>query len=98
MSQYQLDVEQIIAKLYASTYGHPMIQTPFGQRYIINADVTASGFPNRQIESIIDKQILPYYSNTHSNAYGGRLMSHYIEQSKEIIKKSLNAHKCDQII
>ncbi len=98
MSQSQLNFNQIIAQLYAATYGHPSIKTPFGKRYIINADVTASGFPNRYIESIIDKQVLPYYSNTHSNAYGGRLMSHYIEQSKELIRKSVNAHKCDQII
>jgi len=98
MSNNQSNISQIINQLYGSTYGHPPINTPFGQRYIINADVTASGFPNRQIESIINNQVLPYYSNTHSNAYGGRLMSHYIEQSKDLIRKSINAHKCDQII
>jgi selenocysteine lyase/cysteine desulfurase len=93
-----MDIDQITKQLYSLTYGHPPIQTPFGHRYIINADVTASGYPNRLVESIIENQILPYYSNTHSNAYNGRLMSHYIEQSKEIIRKSIGARKCDQII
>ena len=85
-------------QLYQMTYGHSPMRTPFGLKYIINADTTASGYPNRQIESIIENNILTYYSNTHSNAYCGRLMSKYIDQSKEIIRKSLNAHKCDQII
>ena len=83
---------------YQMTYGHPGIKTPFGLKYIINADTTASGYPNRQIESIINNQILVYYNNTHSNAYCGRLMTQYIEQSKEIIRQSLNAQKRDQII
>jgi selenocysteine lyase/cysteine desulfurase len=61
-------------------------------------DVTASGFPNKMIESYINNNILPYYNNTHSNAYCGRLMSHYIHLSKEIIKKSVNAGEEDQII
>ena len=90
--------QSVINQLYFSTYGHPKIQTPFGYRYIINADTTASGYPNRLIESIINNNVLPYYSNTHSNAYTGRLMTHYIDSSKDIIRKSLNAHPCDKII
>jgi selenocysteine lyase/cysteine desulfurase len=87
-----------LQQLYYSTYGHPSIQTPFGSRHVIGADTTASGMPNRIIESIIETQILPYYANTHSNAYEGRLMSHYIDESKEIIRKSVNARPCDRII
>lgn len=98
MNESEMSVDDYVNQLYRMTYGSPEIQTPFGKRYIINADATASGFPNRLVESIINNQILPYYSNTHSNAYGGRLMTHYIDQSKEIIRKSVNAHKCDKII
>ena len=93
-----LDIDQIVNQLYLSGYGHPKVRTPFGFKYIINADSTASGAPNRVIESIIANQVLPYYSNTHSNAYCGRLMSHLIEQSKEIIRQSVKARRCDQII
>lgn len=88
----------ITNKLYSMTYGHPPVQTPFGKKYIINADATASGYPNKNIEKIIQTRIMPYYSNTHSNAYSGRLMSHYIDQSKDIIRKSVNANKSDQVI
>lgn len=90
--------QQISDDLYRMTYGHVSILTPFGDKYVINADVTASGYPNKLIESIMEKQILPYYSNTHSNAYCGRLMSHYIEKSKDMIRQSVKAHKCDRII
>lgn len=91
-------IKSIADTLYQMTYGHPLIQTPFGTKYLINADTTATGYPNRVIENIIMNQILPYYSNTHSNAYSGRLMAKYIEDSKKIIRKSINAKPCDQII
>lgn len=93
-----MNTDQIGNQLYSMTYGHVKIQTPFGSKFVINADVTATGYPNKMIESILDHQILPYYSNTHSNAYCGRLMSHYIEQAKETIRQSVNAQKCDRII
>jgi len=93
-----LTAEQISKQLYNFTYGHPLIQTPFGQKYVINADVTASGYPNKLIETYINNRILPFYGNVHSNAYCGRLMSHYINLSKDVIKKSVNACTDDQII
>lgn len=93
-----LSVEQITDQLYKYTYGQPSINTPFGRKFVINADVTASGYPNKLVEKHINNHILPYYANTHSNAYCGRMMSHYIHQSKNIIKKSVNALASDQII
>ena len=93
-----LSLEQIEKQLYSYTYGHPKIQTPFGYKYVINADVTASGFPNKLVEAHINNHILPLYANTHSNAYSGRLMSHYIQEAKTLIKKSINAHDDDQVI
>ena len=65
-------VNNSLKNSYHLTYGHPSINTPFGSRYVINADVTASGYPNESIENYIQNQILPYYNNTHSNAYTGR--------------------------
>jgi selenocysteine lyase/cysteine desulfurase len=93
-----LTVEQITQQLYRYTYGHPQITTPFGQKYIINADVTATGYPNKIVEQYINNHILPYYNNTHSNAYCGRMMSHYIYLAKDKIKKAVNARPEDQII
>lgn len=93
-----LTIDQITDQLYKMTFGHPKIMTPFGYRYVINADVTASGYPNKMIETYMQNRILPYYNNTHSNAVTGRMMSHYIHKSKQIIKREINAHADDQII
>lgn len=93
-----MDFESIQNYLYSLTYGHPVIRTPFGQRYLINADVTASGYPNKLVENYMINRVLPYYNNTHSNAYSGRMMTHYIHEAKSLIKKSINAGSDDQII
>lgn len=95
---HTLSVDEITEQLYRCTFGHPQITTPFGKKYIINADVTATGYPNKLIETYINNQVLCYYNNTHSNAYTGRMMSHFINQAKTIINKSVNAGPHDQII
>lgn len=75
-----------------------LIKTPFGSRHLIYADYTASGKPYKKIEKFIKHNILPYYANTHSNAYCGKLMAKYIKLSKEQIKKSINCYDNDKII
>ena len=74
------------------------IDCPFGKRAIIWADYTASGRPYKKIEKFIKYNVLQYYANVHSNAYCGKLMAKYISQSKEQIKKSVNASESDKII
>jgi selenocysteine lyase/cysteine desulfurase len=75
-----------------------IIETPYGKRHIIYADFTASGKPYYKIEKFIKHNILPYYANTHSNAYCGKLMLKYIKASKNQIIKSLNCNETDKII
>ena len=76
----------------------PLIITPYGEMPYVNADFTASGIPYNPIESFINNKILPWYANTHSNAHNGQLMSHYINQSKDIIRRSVGAKPCDKVI
>jgi len=78
--------------------GSSVIQTPFGNKYFINADFTASGIIYKPIERYIGSNILPYYSNVHSNAANGQLMAHYVTQAKEMIRKAVNAKPCDKLI
>jgi selenocysteine lyase/cysteine desulfurase len=78
-------------------YPHP-IDTPYGKRKLVYADYTASGLLFKPIEVFIQNNIYPYYANTHSNAFNGRLMLHYINLSKKIIKKSVNANENDIIL
>src|SRR3989338_6970064 len=85
-------------RLFAKTYHTGIIDTPFGHKYYVNADFTATGSPYKPIEKFISNNVLQYYANTHSNAHNGKLMSHYIEQSKSIIRSCTNAHEDDKII
>jgi selenocysteine lyase/cysteine desulfurase len=74
------------------------IVTPFGPRFLINADSTASGFPHRQVEKFLENNVLPYYSNTHSNALPGQIMSHYIKIAKREIRRQCNASEEDVLL
>src|SRR3990167_2043414 len=79
-------------------YQSPIIRTPYGQRRIIYADTTASGLPYKIINEYIEDNIYPYYANTHSNAYNGRLMCSYMDDARKIIRSSVNANKDDVIL
>jgi len=81
-----------------NTHKTRIINTPFGKRHIIYADYTASGQSYPKIEKFIKHNILPYYANTHSNAYCGKLMAKYIKASKQQIKQSINCNDTDKII
>lgn len=77
----------------------PYIKTPFHDSIkVIFVDFTASGRPSPIVENYISTKILPYYSNTHSNAYCGILMKNLINETKDYIRKSLNIDKTKKII
>lgn len=65
---------------------------------IIFADDTASGRPCKLIDKKIEKLILPYYSNTHSNAFCGILMKNLINDTRNYIRKEFNLKKHHKIL
>lgn len=80
-------------------YDSPIIETPLNKSVKITfADITASGRPSPIIEKYIQNNVLPYYSNTHSNAYCGILMKNMVKEAKGIIRKELNIGKEKKII
>lgn len=87
----------IADNIYKLTEGSPPIETPFGTKYIIGADIMASGYIFKPVENVMNI-IHRYYANTHSNAHNGKMMSKCIEWSKNIIRKEINANQNDQII
>ena len=58
----------------------------------IYADTTASNLPLKCIEKTIEREIFPYYANSHANAFNGQLMKKYIQDVRNMIKYYL---KCD---
>jgi selenocysteine lyase/cysteine desulfurase len=92
------DLEKITREIFMNTYGNPAFKTPFGFRYMINADATASGFFYKPIDNYINRSVIPYYNNTHSNSFSGQMMSYLIAKSKKQIATSVNARDTDKIL
>lgn len=68
------------------------VHTPFGIKPLVYADHTASGRCLSLIEQFIQEQVMPYYGNTHTEtSQTGRQTTFLREQSRRIIRQSLNA-------
>lgn len=61
---------------------------------IINADTTATGIPSRIIEEKM-QQLVPLYSNTHSNAFMGNNMSKMIEDVRDVVASEFHINRKD---
>jgi len=98
--QKQEHVERLIQTIRTHIIGQDrVLQTPFGERRITYADYTASGRSLKFIEEFIQKQVLPLYANTHTEASGTGLQTTLLrEEARQIIGKSLGAKDEDVII
>src|SRR5882757_672464 len=78
---------------------HQCFESPFGKKEIIYADWTASGRAFRPIEEYIQKQIMPFLANTHTETtITGTLMSKAYEEAKGIVKRHVNAGNDDILV
>jgi selenocysteine lyase/cysteine desulfurase len=69
-------------------YESPIITTPLTNNIQITfADDTASGRPSKYIDNKLMTEIVPFYSNTHSNAYCGIKMRDKIDEVRKKIRK-----------
>jgi len=80
--------------------GHQQVfESPFGTKEIIYADWTASGRAYRPIEECIQKEIMPFLGNTHTETtVTGTLMSKAYEEAKDIVKEHVNATGDDVLV
>ncbi|WP_339862663.1 aminotransferase class V-fold PLP-dependent enzyme [Paremcibacter congregatus] len=92
--------EKLIGQIRTSVIGEgKLFGTPFGQKPLIYSDYTASGRALSFLEDYIRDQVLPFYANTHSEASAtGRQSTAFREQSRALIRKSINASDEDAII
>ncbi len=80
-------------------YYSPSIKTPYHDSInVIFADFTASSRPSPMVEYYVTNKVLPYYSNTHSNAYCGILMKEKLLNAKKYIRRSMNINTDKRII
>lgn len=92
--------QELIDKIYASQHGvNCQLPGPYGDRYITYADYIASGKPISIIEDYITDVVLPSYANTHTeSSYTGSQTSHFREEARGLIRKSVNASEKDAVI
>jgi selenocysteine lyase/cysteine desulfurase len=93
-------LEKFFSAFRKNTIGHQQIfESPFGKKEIIYADWTASGRAYQPIEECIQKEIMPFLANTHTETtVTGTLMSKAYEEAKVIVKKHVNANGDDVLV
>src|SRR5216684_6097290 len=91
--------EEISSLIRKSELGRPaFIETPFGQRLLCYADLTATGRHLAFVENWIDR-VRPLYANTHTAVSStGRIMTHLREQAHDIVARSVNAGRDDVVL
>jgi selenocysteine lyase/cysteine desulfurase len=78
---------------------HQVFESPFGTKEIIYADWTASGRAYQPIEECIEKEILPFLGNTHTETtVTGTLMSKAYAKAKVIVKGHVRANSDDVLV
>ncbi|MDQ6889876.1 MAG: aminotransferase class V-fold PLP-dependent enzyme, partial [Bacteroidota bacterium] len=74
-------------------------ESPFGNKEIIYADWTASGRAYQPIEECMQKEIMPFVGNTHTETtITGTLMSKAYAKAKIIIKEHVYANSDDALV
>jgi len=93
-------LEDYFAKFREGIIGHKQtFESPFGEKEIVYADWTASGRAYGPIEECIQKEILPFLANTHTETtITGTLMSKAYEEAKAIVKEHVRANNDDILI
>lgn len=75
------------------------IETPFGRKKMVYADWTASGRAFAPIEERLQKEIMPFMANTHTETTAsGTAMTQAYETAKHYIKRHVNAGEDDVLI
>ena len=94
-------MENYFARLFdQNIIGHQQtFESPFGKKEIIYADWTASGRAYQPIEECIQKEIMPFLANTHTETtITGTLMSKAYETAKVIVKEHVHANSDDALV
>jgi selenocysteine lyase/cysteine desulfurase len=75
-----------------------VLHTPFGQRLLFYADLTATGRFVHFVEAWLS-QVRPYYANTHTAISStGRVMSSLREQARGVIRRAVGAATDDHVM
>jgi selenocysteine lyase/cysteine desulfurase len=93
-------LENFFSAFRTNTIGrNEVFNSPFGRKKIVYADWTATGRAYRPIEEYIQRNIMPFWANTHTDTtITGSLMSDAYQEAKYIIKQHVHASNDDALI
>lgn len=93
-------LEQYFEKFRKNIIGNDQLFiSPLGEKKIIYADWTASGRCYLPIEESLQKDLMPFLANTHTETtVTGTLMTKAYEEAKQIVKKHVGADEDDALI
>jgi len=93
-------LEKYFSPFRRHTIGHRQtFESPFGTKEILYADWTASGRAYQPIEDCIQKEIMPFLANTHTETtITGTLMSKAYEEARAIVKRHVLADSDDVLV
>ncbi len=94
------DLETFFKDIEANVIGHQVsFESPYGTKKVLYADWVASARMYGPIEEKIQKYVLPFVANTHTESnVTGTAMTRAYNQSKKIIKDHVNASPSDHLI
>ncbi len=76
-----------------------VVPSPFGPHPRRYFDYTASGLPFRPIEDLLQKQVLPYMSNTHSaSSYAAEIINAHVEAAHHKVRHALRGTEDDVVV
>ncbi|WP_412174788.1 aminotransferase class V-fold PLP-dependent enzyme [Albidovulum marisflavi] len=83
-----LGTEAIPARIHDAVIGKDtVIDGPFGARAMLYADYVASGRAIRQVETFVMEEVLPWYSNSHTEAsHCGGVMTRLRREARLVIR------------
>jgi len=93
-------LENFFSAFRRNIIGHDQtFESPFGKKAIVYADWTASGRAYQPIEECLQKEIMPFVANTHTETtVTGKLMTKAYEAAKVIVKEHVHANNDDILI
>jgi selenocysteine lyase/cysteine desulfurase len=86
-------MEERVSKLRDDIIGsYKKFVTPYGEKALIYSDWTASGRGLKSIEQFINREVIPYYGNTHTAAsQTGSKCSSFRREARDLVGKMVNA-------
>ena len=93
-------MDGVLAWVRQNVYGHDLeIPSPFGPHPRRYFDYTASGLPFRPIEELLQQQVLPYMSNTHSmSSYASESIAAHVDAAHGKVRRALRGTEDDIIV